>query len=140
MLTSLTGTILLVDDEDAVRLTLRRQIDTLGHTVLEAKHGIEALHIARTHHGKLDLVLTDAVMPMMNGTELAATLLDEFPELPIILMSAYVPTSLTRVGFRHAVVPVLRKPFESAELADIIQMVLRRPRSPGSDSSATAAI
>ena len=93
-----TGTILLVDDEDGVRVTLRRQLVAQGHTVLEASHGAEAIAVVRMRRGNLDLVLSDVVMPEMNGTELAASLLRDYPGLPVILMSAYAPAGLTQVG------------------------------------------
>jgi two-component system, cell cycle sensor histidine kinase and response regulator CckA len=85
------STILIVDDEDAVRIALRRQLTAQGHTVLEASHGIEALALVRMQEGRVELVLADVVMPEMNGTELAATLQTEYPDLPVILMSAYAP-------------------------------------------------
>src|SRR5919112_631523 len=74
-----TGTILLVDDEDGIRIALRRQLVARGHTVLEASHGEEAIAVVRMRRGNLDLVLSDVVMPEMNGTELAATLHRDYP-------------------------------------------------------------
>jgi FixJ family two-component response regulator len=65
-------------------------------------------------------VLADVVMPVMNGTELAATLLVECPDLPIILMSAYLPAGLTRVGVHQAIVPVLMKPFTGDQLEELV--------------------
>jgi FixJ family two-component response regulator len=63
----------------------------------------------------------------MNGTELAATLLVEAPDLPVVLMSAYLPAGLTRVGIRQAVVPVLMKPFTSDQLEELVQVALDLP-------------
>ena len=120
----LTGTILLVDDEDGVRVTLRRKLVAQGHTVLEASHGSEALAVVRMRRGNLDLVLSDVVMPEMNGTELAATLVRDYPGLPVILMSAYAPAGLTRVGPDGHKVPVLQKPFASGQLEEMIQVSL----------------
>jgi CheY-like chemotaxis protein len=122
-----TGTILLVDDEDSVRVTLRRQLVAQGHTVLEASHGAEAIAVVRMRRGNLDLVLSDVVMPEMNGTELAATLLREYPGLPVILMSAYAPAGLTRVGFQNGIVPVLQKPFDAGQLQELIQVAVDLP-------------
>lgn len=118
------GTILLVDDEDGVRVTIRRQLVAQGHTVLEASHGTEALAVVRMRRGNLDLVLSDVVMPEMNGTELAATLLREYPGLPVILMSAYAPAGLTQVGPDSRKVPVLQKPFTTGQLEELIQVSL----------------
>lgn len=118
-----TGTILLVDDEDGVRVVLRRQLVAQGHTVLEASHGAEAIAVVRMRRGNLDLVLADVVMPEMNGTELAATLVRDYPGLPVILMSAYAPAGLTQVGPGHKV-PVLQKPFTSDQLEELIRVSL----------------
>ena len=119
-----TGTILLVDDEDGIRVTLRRQLVAQGHTVLEASHGAEAITVVRMRRGNLDLVLSDVVMPEMNGTELAATLLRDYPGLPVILMSAYAPAGLTQVGPDGRTVPVLQKPFTTGQLEELIHVSL----------------
>lgn len=122
-----TGTILLVDDEDAVRVLIRRQLTALGHTVLEASHGAEAMSLLRMRGGAVDLLLSDVVMPEMNGTELAATAGREYPGLPVILMSAYAPAGLTRVGFDDLVVPVLQKPLAYEQLAEMVRVALQMP-------------
>jgi two-component system cell cycle sensor histidine kinase/response regulator CckA len=119
-----TGTILLVEDEDAVRVAIRRQLTVRGHTILEASHGAEALEIVRMRRGNLDLVLSDVVMPEMNGTELAATLGKDFPGLPVILMSAYAPAGLTQVGPGNHSVPVLQKPFATGQLEEAVIVAL----------------
>jgi two-component system cell cycle sensor histidine kinase/response regulator CckA len=119
-----TGTILLVDDEDGIRVALRRQLVAQGHTVLEASHGAEAIAVVRMRRGNLDVVLSDVVMPEMNGTELAATLLRDYPGLPVILMSAYAPAGLTQVGPDSRKVPVLQKPFSPGQLEELIQVSL----------------
>jgi two-component system cell cycle sensor histidine kinase/response regulator CckA len=116
-----------VDDLESVRVMLRRQLTSLGHTVLEACDGLQALEVVRDRRGELDLVLSDVVMPSMNGTEVAACLCTEYPGLPVVLMSAYAPAGLTRVGFQDAVVPVLQKPFELGQLAELIQVAVELP-------------
>lgn len=132
------ATILIVDDEEAVRTLLRRQLNAAGHTVLEASSGPEALGLIRQRAERLDLVLSDVVMPAMNGTELAAHLATEFPRLPIVLMSAYAPAGLARVGFGEAIVPVLRKPFDPTLLLDLVQTALDRPRGPSGSEAAVS--
>jgi two-component system cell cycle sensor histidine kinase/response regulator CckA len=134
-----TGTILLVDDEDAVRTALRRLLTAQGHSVLEASDGLEAMDVVRMRAGNLDLVLSDVVMPGMNGTELAATLGRQYPGLPVILMSAYAPAGLSRVGTNGLVVPVLQKPFERDELAELIQIALELPGLPPQERPSTAS-
>jgi two-component system, cell cycle response regulator CpdR len=121
------ATILVVDDLESFRVMLRRQLVSLGHTVLEAADGAEALEVVRSRRGGLDLVLTDVVMPAMNGTEVAACICAEYPGLPVVLMSAYAPAGLTRVGFQSAIVPVFQKPFEVSQLAELIKVAVDLP-------------
>jgi CheY-like chemotaxis protein len=125
-----TGTILLVDDEEGVRVSLRRLLSAVGHTVLEASHGAEAIELVRIRRGDVDLVLADVVMPEMKGTELAAILDRKLPDLPIILMSAYAPPGTIRVGREGHTVPVLLKPCASGQLEVVVQLALmhRPPR------------
>jgi two-component system cell cycle response regulator CpdR len=125
-----SATILVVDDEEGVRTLLRHQITALGHTVQEAGNGLEALHLVRLQPERYDLVLSDVVMPLMNGIELASLLMDEQPGLPVVLISAYAPNALTRVGIHQAVIPVLMKPFDIEELHELIQLALERPAEP----------
>ena len=123
------ATILVVDDEPPVRSLLRRQLERAGYQVLEAASGLHALHLSRLHSGGLDLVLADVVMPLMNGIELAATLCDELPDLPVLLISAYTPAVLTRVGLHQNVVPVLMKPFTSEQLIELVELAINSPVS-----------
>lgn len=132
------ATVLIVDDEEGVRALLRRQLNTAGHTVLEASSAPEALGLIRQRAERIDLVLSDVVMPAMNGTELAAHLATEFPDLPVVLMSAYAPAGLARVGLGDAIVPVLRKPFDATVLLDLVRTAVERPRrASGSQSAAS---
>jgi CheY-like chemotaxis protein len=119
------GTILLIDDDDSVRMALRRVLLAEGHFVLEANHGARALALVRQRHGCLDLVLSDVVMPEMSGTEFATTLAEEFPDLPLILMSAGAPLGLTEVGLKGHTLLMLRKPFCSAQLENLIQVMFK---------------
>jgi two-component system, cell cycle sensor histidine kinase and response regulator CckA len=140
MRTSRSVTILIVDDEDGVRVMLRRQLAAQGPTVLEASHGVEALALVRMHQGRIELVLADVVMPEMNGTELAAVLQEEYPDLPVILMSAYAPAGWTRVGSHQAIVPVLMKPFTSEQLAELVEIALDLPGKRRRSSRSTVAL
>ncbi len=119
-----TATILLVDDEDDVRAILRRELSSQGHVVLEARNGIEALHMIRTRPG-IQLVLADVIMPFLNGAELAASVVSEFPSIPVVLMSAYASAELTRVGFRPDRVPMIQKPFRSDQLQDLLESAMK---------------
>jgi CheY-like chemotaxis protein len=121
------ATVLVVDDLESFRVMLRRQLVSLGHTVLEAADGAEAIEVVRSRRGGLDLVMTDVVMPAMNGTEVAACICAEYPGLPVVPMTAYAPAGLTRVGFQNAIVPVLQKPFDAGQLQELIQVAVDLP-------------
>ena len=121
------GIILVVDDQEGVRALLRRELSERGHTVLEAGDGAEALHLVRRRNGAVDLILSDVVMPQMNGTELATRIGVEFPDVPVILMSAFTPAGVARVGVSETLVPVLQKPFEPTQLAELVQLALEHP-------------
>jgi CheY-like chemotaxis protein len=121
------GIILVVDDQEGVRGLLRRELTDRGHTVLEAADGAEALHLVRRRNGAVDLILSDVVMPQMNGTELATHIGVEFPDVPVVLMSAFTPAGVARVGVGESLVPVLQKPFEPTQLAELVQLALEHP-------------
>ena len=121
------GIILVVDDQESVRAVIRRHLNALGHTVLEADDGAEALHLVRRRNGAVDLVLSDVVMPQMNGTELATHIGIEFPTIPVILMSAFAPPGVVRLGMSETIVPVLQKPFEQHVLTDLVTLALKHP-------------
>jgi CheY-like chemotaxis protein len=125
-----SGIILVVDDQENVRALLRRQLSDFGHTVLEAGDGAEALHLVRRRNGAVDLILCDLVMPQMNGTELASRIGGEFPEVPVILMSAFAPAGVARVGLSESLVPVLQKPFDAVQLGELVALALEHPVSP----------
>ena len=129
-------TILVVDDDEWVRVLARDVLATEGYRVLEASDGQDAIRVAAEHPGPIHLLLTDVVMPGMNGCELAAGLGALLPGLKVMFMSAYdrdflVARGLTPTG------PVITKPFTIEYLTRRIQMVLgdRRP----SASAPTAA-
>lgn len=127
---SRAGIILVVDDQESVRGLLRRQLTDEGHTVLEAGDGAEGLHLVRRRNGAVDLILSDVVMPLMNGTELATRIGIEFPDVPVILMSAFAPGGVARVGTGESIVPVLQKPFDPQQLAQLVSLALQHPVTP----------
>ncbi|HEU4587210.1 MAG TPA: response regulator [Gemmatimonadales bacterium] len=116
--------ILVVDDEPPIRALLARQLRVLGYTVVEAGSAQAALALAGEQSSPFDLVLSDIVMPGMNGTELCARLLERNPRQALILISAHAPSG--EVGLRGEIgaVPLLRKPFTVAELAVVLDRVL----------------
>jgi CheY-like chemotaxis protein len=131
-----SGIILVVDDQENVRALIRRQLNDYGHTVLEAGDGAEALHLVRRRNGAVDLILSDLVMPQMNGTELASRIGGEFPGVPVILMSAFTPAGVARVGLSESIVPVLQKPFDAVQLGELVALALEHPVSPRAEAPA----
>jgi PAS domain S-box-containing protein len=103
--------VLVVDDDSLVLSNATAMLDDLGHTVLEASSGSQALDILRG--GKhVDVVVTDQAMPHMTGSELADRIKAEWPDLPIVLATGYAELELPKAGL-----PILPKPFNQAEIA-----------------------
>ncbi len=118
------GTILLVEDEEAVRRLARRVLEGLGYQVLEAASGPEALDRMAHHAGRLDLVLTDVIMPGMSGQELSARLRTLLPDLKILYVSGYTDDAILQHGTLLPNTSFLQKPFSPGSLAARIQEVL----------------
>ena len=117
-------TILLVEDEDAVRNLTRRLLETGGYTVLQASNAEQALEVAQGHSGRLDMLLTDVVMPGMSGPELARGLLAVRPQLRVLFVSGYPDEALPSEGGLEADASFLQKPFTPETLARKIREVL----------------
>ncbi|HKQ59192.1 MAG TPA: PAS domain S-box protein [Candidatus Eisenbacteria bacterium] len=122
-------TILLVEDEPAVRAMAGEALEAQGYTVLEARHGVEALAVAQKHSGPLDLLITDVVMPQMGGGELAQRLVAERPGLRVVFMSGYTDDAVIRQGVSEATSAFLQKPFAIGALARKVREVLDAPAS-----------
>ena len=118
------ATILVVDDMDLVRHTLTRTLTLVGYNVLEAADGREALDIIRKNRGLIDLTLSDILMPLMNGTELAGQVQKEFPGSRMILMSAYLPEGLAMMEAEGREILLLQKPIGQPELLRAIASAL----------------
>ncbi len=120
------GTVLVAEDEDAVRSLVRLALKRAGYTVLTAADGEDALAVAKAHDGKIDLLLTDVVMPRMGGPELAVRLRESRPDLPVIFMSGYAGDALTREGSLPSGSAFVQKPFTPSVLASTVRDVLVR--------------
>ena len=116
--------ILVVDDDLAVREVASRVLRRAGYRVLEAADGQEALAVARGEAGRLDLLLTDVVMPGMNGRELAERLTEVRPETRLLYMSAYTEDEVILRGIRIAEMNFLSKPFSLDTLRDAVRQAL----------------
>jgi nitrogen-specific signal transduction histidine kinase len=117
-------TILVVEDEDVVRSLACRGLREQGYTVLEARHGREALdRLAEDHHA-VDLVISDVVMPELGGRELGARLAALRPELPILYMSGYTGDDVIQRGLLEPGAPFQQKPFTPEGLARKVREML----------------
>jgi CheY-like chemotaxis protein len=117
-------TILVVEDEAAVRRMAARALSAQGYAVLEAENGAEALDLLGRAKGPIDLVLTDVVMPMVNGRELGERLAVERPGLRILFMSGYTDDDIVRRGLLRPGSPFLQKPFMPGDLSRKVREVL----------------
>lgn len=122
-------TILVVDDDEWVRVLARDVLAAEGYRVIEAADGQDAIRVAAEHAGPIHLLLTDVMMPGMNGCELAAGLGALLPGLKIMFMSAYDRDSLVARGLNPGG-PVITKPFTIEYLTRRVQMVLGDRRAP----------
>lgn len=111
------STILLVDDEEFVRRMMRRILGAAGHRVLEAEDGLQALRTLDRDATSVRLVISDVAMPRMSGDELAAELRVRWPEIPILLISAYARNVTSDVDF-------LAKPFDSETLLSRVDALI----------------
>jgi two-component system, cell cycle sensor histidine kinase and response regulator CckA len=119
-----SGTLLLVEDEPAVRRATRRTLERAGYRVHEARHADDALELWRTlGAGAVDALVTDARMPGMNGVDLAARLRADRSDLPVLLVSGYATDALGPGAGALGIGPTrfLGKPYEAAELVELVQ-------------------
>ena len=106
-------TVLVAEDEDLLRRLVSRLLGDQGYRILEARDGGEALHLAHLALPHLRLVVTDVVMPGMDGWELGRRLAIECPAVPVLYMSAYPPADIFHRGGSNPTVPFLEKPFST---------------------------
>ncbi len=117
-------TLLLVEDETSVRQASLQFLAQCGYTVLGAKDGEDALRISREHHGPIQLMITDVVMPRMGGPRLAETLADERPAMKVVFVSGYAENTVLQHGKIDVTTRFLRKPFSLKTLARKVREVL----------------
>jgi signal transduction histidine kinase/CheY-like chemotaxis protein len=118
-----SGTILLVEDESALRVLAAESLKKLGYNVLQAADGLEALTVVDQHPGRIDIVVTDVVMPRMGGPELVEKLRQKLEGLAVIFMSGYADAALENAQMATGAV-LLSKPFSTEALAMRISEVL----------------
>ena len=118
------ATILVVDDDASITKLATVILEPLGYKIFIATNGEEALEISRKHEEKIDLLLTDVVMPIINGRELAKILLQERPNMQTILMSGYPADIVAPEGIIESNIHFINKPLTKTTLTNIIQTVL----------------
>ena len=118
------ATILLVEDETNLRRLARQYLETQGYKILEAEDGAAALQIVAGHEGVIDLLLTDVIMPGMNGRELAVRVTDLLPDVHVLYMSGYTENAVGLDGTLDPGINLLQKPFSLPVLKDRVREVL----------------
>jgi PAS domain S-box-containing protein len=120
-------TVLLVEDEAKLRGLARQSLEGQGYTVIEAGDGIEAMQQAQGHRGPIHLLLTDVIMPGMNGRELAGQLAPRRPEMRVLYMSGYTENAIGHNGMLDEGINLLQKPFTLAAMKAKVREVLDTP-------------
>ncbi|MEJ2543573.1 MAG: PAS domain S-box protein [Calditrichaceae bacterium] len=125
---SLAGneTVLLAEDDSGVRKVTHKTLESYGYTVLVASNGEEAVRIFKENKNSIDLLLTDVVMPLMSGNELADKLLKDKSSLKVLYFSGYTDDSIVKHGILAEGMEFLQKPYTHVELAKKIKTILSK--------------
>jgi two-component system cell cycle sensor histidine kinase/response regulator CckA len=119
--------VLLLEDEQTVRNVVGQMLAAKGYTVLEAGHGDEALAVAEAHEGRIDVVVSDVVMPRMSGPEFVQRLRAVRPDVRVLFISGYTDDTVVHHGVLDDGVVFLQKPFAGAALARKVREALDGP-------------
>jgi two-component system cell cycle sensor histidine kinase/response regulator CckA len=117
-------TILVVEDEDMLRESICRSLNIYGYTVQAARHGGEAVLLCERHPGPIHFLLTDVVMPQMNGRDLADRLTSLRPDMKVLYMSGYTENAIVRHGVLETGIFFIQKPFRTKKLLEKIREIL----------------
>ena len=118
------ATILVVEDDAGIRELAAKVLRRQGYAVLTASGGEQARDICERHGGNIDMLLSDVVMPVMNGPAVAAMLTKIRPAMKVLFMSGYTDDAIVRIGVMERGVPFLQKPFTPERLTNKIREVL----------------
>jgi two-component system cell cycle sensor histidine kinase/response regulator CckA len=119
-----TETILIVDDEVGQREVAQRILTRYGYTVLTASSGAQAIELAASHVGPIDLVVTDVIMPAMQGPTVAQEVRKLRPDIPVLFMSGHAQPVLETESLLGTDFPLMEKPFDEAKLLQNVREVL----------------
>jgi two-component system, cell cycle sensor histidine kinase and response regulator CckA len=128
-------TLLLVEDETSVRMASSQFLTRSGYSVLEASNGEEALRVSRAHAGRIDLMITDVVMPKMGGPMLAQWLADERPNMKVLFVSGYAENPILLHGKVDVTTRFLQKPFSGKMLARKVREVVEESDERGLETA-----
>jgi PAS domain S-box-containing protein len=120
-------TILLVEDEETVRRVVRRTLERAGYTVLEASDGESGLTVAGAHPTRIDAVVTDLMMPGMNGRAFADAVTAAYPSLKVVFISGYADETVEQGGMNDETHAFVQKPFTGPQLLKVLEELLREP-------------
>jgi two-component system, cell cycle sensor histidine kinase and response regulator CckA len=120
-------TILLVEDQDQLRSLISEVLRRSGYVVLQARHGMEALDLSRNHTEKINLMITDLIMPKMGGRDLANALAPKFPDMKVLYMSGYPDDALSQQEISSSSLAFIQKPFTPDTLVQKVREILHSP-------------
>ena len=121
------GTILLVDDDDLLRDTMGEYLTDCGYTVLKARDGSEAIALSDSHSGSIDVVISDLVMPRVNGAGLLSYMEKSRPESGILIISGHADDTAVHHGIHLETTSFLQKPFTFQTLREKINGLMAQP-------------
>ncbi len=119
-----TETILLVEDEPTILRMTRMMLERKGYSVLPAATPTEAVDLAKAHADKIHLLMTDVVMPEMNGRDLAGQIAELYPDIRNLFMSGYTANVIAHQGVLDDGVAFIQKPFSMADMTEKVREVL----------------
>jgi len=128
--TAATETLLVVENESAIRNLVQMALERQGYFVLAAESGKEALRLANGHDGRIHLLITDVVMPDLKGPDLARQLVALRPGLIVLFMSGYLDDALDQYGSQTTHVDFIHKPFSPRALASKVREMLDQAQGP----------
>jgi CheY-like chemotaxis protein len=123
------GTVLLVEDDEQVRRFVRSLLSGDGYQILEAATGTDALQLAETHSGDIDLLLSDMLLPELSGYDLAQRLQPLFPRMKVLFMTGYVEGDIVTRGVGELGASFLDKPFQPVVLLNRVRQMVEASKA-----------